>query len=66
MPTMTMKRCRRWGKWLVKLKLVVIAVVLAGRVVVHFELVAGMPAKVIEFGADSLHLVFSGIAELFV
>ena len=50
----------------VTVKLVVIGVVLAGKAALHWELIDGKPAKWVEFGAESLHLVFSGIAELFV
>ena len=59
------RRTRCWAKRLVKVKLVVIVVVLSGKAMVHWELIDGAPAKAVSFGADSLHLIFSGIAGLF-
>ena len=55
-------RCRRVVSGVVKAKLVVIGVVLAGKAAIHWEWIDGKPAKWVEFGADSLHLVFSGVA----
>jgi hypothetical protein len=60
------RRTRCWAKRLVKIKLVVIVVVLSGKAMVHWELIDGAPAKAVSFGADSLHMVFAGIAGLFV
>ena len=52
---------KRWIKRLVKLKIVVIALFVLGKGGVHFGLIDGHAAKVVDFGVEVVHVVFSGM-----
>lgn len=48
-------------KRLIKLKIVVIALFVVGKAGVHFGLIQGHAAEVVDFGVEVVHVVFSGL-----